>query len=279
MNRIKLYVDLAFCLVFLPVMIIIFPVERWFYNFPVYTLCVGAWLYASYIINRAVTTPLMFGSSRLRWSAAGIVLLSVAATYALAAVKLYEPKPHLFDQGIVRHLPSTEQYQQCIWSLFVIIQFFSLALGITIQYANQRSQWLLQTVNEMQARQLLAEENQQMRQQLNDTPAPADNTTITLKSGYQNIPVDTSQIIMLEAMENYVKVYRKDKTTIIAQTSMRAMEQLLGNTHFMRVHRSYIVSKPFVEKYNSRQIHLHNTPTPIPVGRKYTAAVQHWLET
>lgn len=36
MRNISLYIDLVFCIIVLPLMALIFPVERWFHNFQWY---------------------------------------------------------------------------------------------------------------------------------------------------------------------------------------------------------------------------------------------------
>lgn len=273
MNRIKKYIDISFCLVFLPLMIIIFPVERWFHNFPTYTISVGVWLYAVYAINRIVTVPLLFSRyNRILWGCA-ILLLSIIATYQIAGIKLYEPKPSIYDAGITRHLPIVEQYQQCIWSLFVIVEFFSMAFGSILEYATARNHWLLKIVEEEQARELLMEENKRIKAELANTSKNENSGTITLKSGYKNIPIVIDEILFVEAMENYVRVVRKEKSTIVAQISMKAMEEMLASHGFMRVHRSYIVSTKHIESYNRKEIRIASHSDLIPVGRKYAASV------
>lgn len=139
MKNVSAYIDVAFCLIVLPVMVIIFPVERWFHNFQWYVITVGAWLYAVYFLNRLLTVPLLFGGSRRKWIGAGMIAASVAMTYILSQVSLYNPKPNLHDAGITRILPSMEQYQQAIWSLFMIVEAFSFAIGLLTQVNLQKS--------------------------------------------------------------------------------------------------------------------------------------------
>ena len=52
MKNVSLYIDLAFYIIVLPVMAMIFPIERWYHNFPWYIFTVGVWLYAVYFFNR-----------------------------------------------------------------------------------------------------------------------------------------------------------------------------------------------------------------------------------
>lgn len=139
MRSISTYIDLAFCIAVLPAMAIIFPVERWYHNFPWYVICVGVWLYSAYFVNRALAVPALFGNRRSRIAGLMIVVLSIAVTYALSKVQLYTPKPSVYDYGINRVLPAVNQYQQAVWSLFVIVEAFSFAVGLLTQTNVQRS--------------------------------------------------------------------------------------------------------------------------------------------
>lgn len=139
MKNVSVYIDLAFCLIVLPLMAIIFPVERWFHNFPWYVTTVGLWLYALYMLNRLLTVPLLFRGGRRRWAGIALILLSVAITGILSQISLYNPKPNLLDQGITRIFPSVQPYQQAVWALFMIVQAFSFAIGLLTQANLQKS--------------------------------------------------------------------------------------------------------------------------------------------
>lgn len=138
MNNLPKYIDLAFCLIVLPVMAIIFPVERWFHNFPWYVISVGIWLYALYFINRIFTVPCLFRDSKRRFISIVLIALSLLVTYKLSSIILYIPKPNKFDEGIFRVFPGIMQYQQAVWSLFMIVEAFSFAIGLLTQTNLQR---------------------------------------------------------------------------------------------------------------------------------------------
>lgn len=139
MKNVPLYIDIAFCLVVLPVMALIFPVERWFHNFQWYVVTVGIWLYAVYFINRGVTVPLLFRGGRKRSMGFALIFISIAGTYALSQVNLYTLKPSIHDNGITRIFPAVLQYRQAIWSLFMIVETFSFAVGLLTQANLQRA--------------------------------------------------------------------------------------------------------------------------------------------
>ena len=61
--------------------------------------------------------------------------------------------------------------------------------------------------------------------------------SITLKVEHKNVVVDLDDILYLEAMDNYVKVFRKGLPTVLSQITMKEMETLLPAARFIRVHR------------------------------------------
>ena len=143
MRNVHIYIDLAFCLLVLPVMMVIFPVERWLHNFPYYVISYGVWLYALYAANRLATVPLLFRRKPWPWLGVGLLILSVAVTYIFSSISLYDAKPSIHDAGIPRVFPAVAQYRQAVWSLFMIVETFSFAVGLLIQINRQRSRQLL----------------------------------------------------------------------------------------------------------------------------------------
>lgn len=70
--------DLGFCLVFLPLMIFMFPVERWWGTYPVFFSLFVAWLYATYFLYKYFIVPNLFHSRRLR-----LYALAAQSTFSL----------------------------------------------------------------------------------------------------------------------------------------------------------------------------------------------------
>ena len=139
MKNLALYIDLAFCLVVLPIMVALSPIERWVHNFTAYMVLAGVWLYFIYIINRAFTIPFLFGSSNKKICSAIIILISFIVTFLLSSIELYIPKPNIHDKGIVRYLPQILQYQQALWTLFMIVEAFSFSVGLLVQTNIQKA--------------------------------------------------------------------------------------------------------------------------------------------
>lgn len=107
------------------------------------------------------------------------------------------------------------------------------------------------------------------RMWLEKSAMPQSRRAVTLKVEHKSVVVDVDDITYVEAMDNYVKVFRRGKPMVLSQITMKEMEAMLGPDGFIRVHRSFIVSPAHIEKFSNRKIYLHNQAEPIPVGRKY----------
>ncbi len=100
-------------------------------------------------------------------------------------------------------------------------------------------------------------------------PLSESDDILTLKVEHKNMVVNMSEICYMEAMDNYIKIFRKNLPTVVTQMTMKDMETRLPKDKFIRLHRSYIVSISEIDSFSNRQIYLRNTSKPIPVGRKY----------
>lgn len=94
--------------------------------------------------------------------------------------------------------------------------------------------------------------------------------TITLKVEHKNVVIDIDDITFIEAMDNYVKVFRKNLPTVLSQITMKETESLLPENRFIRVHRSFIVALDAIDRFSNRKIFIRDLDRHIPVGRKYT---------
>jgi len=68
-----------------------------------------------------------------------MILVSIIVTFTLSGIELYIPKPSIHDEGIVRRLPQILQYQQALWTLFMIVEAFSFAVGLLVQTNIQKA--------------------------------------------------------------------------------------------------------------------------------------------
>lgn len=98
--------------------------------------------------------------------------------------------------------------------------------------------------------------------------ASARPGAITLKVEHKNTVIPLDEILYVEAMDNYVKIYRPNMPMVLSQITMKEMEEMLQDG-FIRVHRSFIVALASIDKFSNRKIYCRGVDCPIPVGRKY----------
>lgn len=101
-------------------------------------------------------------------------------------------------------------------------------------------------------------------------------------AGYIFVTVDKKQvkilfaeILFIESQKDYLKIVMKNKTLVTRQT-MHEMEQLLPVDQFIRSHRSYIVSKVAIEKWDATEIEINGQL--LPIGRNYREEVLKLLK-
>ena len=100
----------------------------------------------------------------------------------------------------------------------------------------------------------------------------AETDAIFVKLGQQIIRILFKDIIYIEGLKDYVKIYIQEQSQpIIIHELMKNMGKLLPGQLFMRVHRSFIVQKNKIESINRSQLTIANRV--IPIGRTYKPSV------
>lgn len=102
-----------------------------------------------------------------------------------------------------------------------------------------------------------------------ETPSTGEEE-IFIKKGSALVKLKLIDIIFIEALENYVTLNTcDDKFTI--HFTMKAIENQLPSGIFIRVHRSFIISKSMIQsiKDNSLDLKVGDTLKNIPVGKSY----------
>lgn len=94
-----------------------------------------------------------------------------------------------------------------------------------------------------------------------------EKKVVFLKSEKQLNKINLSDILFVEAMQNYVKVVTVSKT-IIAHMSLKSIIELLPENDFIQTHKSYVVSKYKVDKIIENQIIINDYVIPISVRLK-----------
>jgi DNA-binding LytR/AlgR family response regulator len=101
-----------------------------------------------------------------------------------------------------------------------------------------------------------------------DKPAESGTSPgyIFVKSDYQIIKIDLSDISMIEGMDDYVKIFTSKKM-ILSNITMKEILSRLPSPDFTRVHRSFIVSLSHIESVRNKRIKIGEKF--VPVGDSY----------
>ncbi|WP_343535405.1 LytTR family DNA-binding domain-containing protein [Pedobacter sp.] len=90
---------------------------------------------------------------------------------------------------------------------------------------------------------------------------------IYIKQGDAFIRILWADIHYVEAMQNYVKIHLQDKTHLIHQ-SMNATEEMLPNSVFFRIHKSYLVNLFHIDSINGGRIYVKGHELPLSKYRR-----------
>lgn len=97
-----------------------------------------------------------------------------------------------------------------------------------------------------------------------------------LKVEYQLVRIAYDDILYTEGLKDYVKVHLKsDPKPILSLTSLKALEEKLPASKFMRVHRSFIVNLDKISAVTRNTIQIG--ATSIPVSDQYKEAFNQFL--
>ena len=87
---------------------------------------------------------------------------------------------------------------------------------------------------------------------------------IYVKSDYKLRQIRLDDIIYIEGLKDYLKIYiESDSKPILSLISMKSMEERLPSPRFMRVHRSFIVQVNKVQVIDKGQIIFGKNRIPI----------------
>ncbi|WP_225321409.1 LytR/AlgR family response regulator transcription factor [Rhizosphaericola mali] len=104
-----------------------------------------------------------------------------------------------------------------------------------------------------------------------------ENDFLFVKYDYQWNKIYFNDIVLIEALDDYIKIYQKDTHPILIHMSMKAIMEKLPESLFLRVHRSYIVSIDKIKSWNKNSIQISDQE--ITISNTYQKQVQEVLES
>lgn len=101
---------------------------------------------------------------------------------------------------------------------------------------------------------------------------------IIVKSEYKLQQIPVRDILFIEGVKDYVKIYLDGETkAVMTLMNMRTLEQELPSRMFMRVHRSFIVNTSKIRVIERKRIVFDNTY--IPVSDSYSKEFNDFINS
>lgn len=123
---------------------------------------------------------------------------------------------------------------------------------------------------------LMALNKAQSRLEQKPVHQPQEEDYIFLKSEYQQLKINLSDIIYIEGLKDYAKVYLKTEAhPVLSLTSLKKLEEKLPANRFMRIHRSFIIALDKIDHIERSQVIIKDQR--ITIGEQYRNAFADFL--
>ncbi len=101
-----------------------------------------------------------------------------------------------------------------------------------------------------------------------DIEKTRENVGIFVKSEYKYLHILYDDVLYIEGLKDYVKIYTQDSLKpILSLMSLKQLEEDLPFGNFVRVHRSYIINVDKISSINKNRIIIDKKQ--IPIGETY----------
>ena len=104
----------------------------------------------------------------------------------------------------------------------------------------------------------------------------AEDRFMFVKSDYKLIRIALDDILYIEGLKDYVRIYLEDGTKIMSLMNMKKLEDYMPRPEYLRTHRSYIVHMTKVQQIDRFRIVFGQEY--IPISDSYKDEVQQYLE-
>ena len=113
----------------------------------------------------------------------------------------------------------------------------------------------------------------------NQPPQPTSKIIIPSQNKSENLEVETSSLLFVKAIENYVEIGTAERNYLIRNTLKNIELTLTAYPQFKKCHRSYLVNLEKIESFsgNAQGLTLKLTAPDkeeIPVSRAYVASIK-----
>ena len=128
------YIDLIFCVIILPLVITLIPVDRWLIKYTWFAISLIVFLYLLYFIYRRIKVPRMFMQGQYGRLTLWLVII-ISCTLLIS----HFPFPDNMGQEFTpREMMRLKHLRwQTVWLLFLVVSGFSLTIELTFELFDQ----------------------------------------------------------------------------------------------------------------------------------------------
>ncbi|KIA87345.1 LytTR family DNA-binding domain-containing protein [Flavobacterium sp. AED] len=119
----------------------------------------------------------------------------------------------------------------------------------------------------LRAQQIFNPQNLPVSNNLISTPE-IEQDFMFVRAEYENVKLNFSDILFIEGLKDYVKIYTTDNKYTLTLISLIKLENLLSSKGFARIHRSYIINIKHVKSIQKNKVIIAEKRIPISESYK-----------
>lgn len=90
----------------------------------------------------------------------------------------------------------------------------------------------------------------------------------------KKVKINLEDILFIEGQKEYIKIVTNN-TQIVTKFAIGQLHEILPDTEFIRIHRSFVVSRKKIDAYTSTDVEIKGKQ--IPIGRSYKELVHNQI--
>lgn len=107
------------------------------------------------------------------------------------------------------------------------------------------------------------------------TAPEKERRSIFFNVSKKKVKIYLDEILYIESLKEYIRIVTAKKS-ILTKFQLGQIEEILTKNNFLRIHRSFIVSKDKIDAFTATDVEINNKQ--IPIGRSYKELVQATIE-
>ena len=104
-----------------------------------------------------------------------------------------------------------------------------------------------------------------------------DRKEIFVKSNYKVVRIILAEISYIESANEYIKIFLDNQEVITTFMRLKTIEELLPESDFMRVHKSFIINLNRIQAVDRNRIFIDKKKY-IPVGEQYKVIFNNYMD-